>query len=139
VSGLCPGIQEHDDTSKEAVMEPFDPWTWRDPAVLVSGYDRPDERAGGTPDTADDSDFDRPEADPGSLDLVGYRVEAVDGGIGSIDEAGDEVDARYFIVDTGTWIFGRKVLLPEYDPDTFASPEYRQQVGAYYTDSYRTR
>jgi hypothetical protein len=68
-------------------------------------------------------------------------------------------------VDTGPWIFGRKVLLPagtvqrvdhaerkvyvdrtkdqikdspEYDPDTFVKLEYHDRVGAYYTESYRT-
>jgi hypothetical protein len=91
-------------------------------------------------------------------------VEATDGHIGSIDEASYEVGAAYLVVDTGPWIFGRKVLLPagtvdrvdrdrntvyvdrtknqikespEYDKDTFSSPGYREQVGTYYTDSYR--
>jgi hypothetical protein len=26
---------------------------------------------------------------------------------------------------------------PEYDEDTFRTPEYRERVGTYYTDSYR--
>jgi hypothetical protein len=144
---------------------PFEPWTWQDPAVLVGGYDRPDD------DLPDDdrpdgerTDIDRPEGDRGNIDLVGYDVEATDGRIGSIDEASNEVGASYLIVDTGPWIFGRKVLLPagtvqrvdhaerkvyvdrtkdqikgspEYDPDTFGQSEYRQQVGSYYEDSYR--
>jgi len=68
-------------------------------------------------------------------------------------------------VDTGPWIFGRKVLLPAgtvsqvdhaerkvyvdrakdqikdspgYDPDTFDKPEHRERVGGYFEDSYRT-
>jgi hypothetical protein len=45
-------------------------------------------------------------------DLVGYDVEALDGGIGRVDEASDDVGASYIVVDTGRWIFGRKVMLP---------------------------
>jgi len=45
-------------------------------------------------------------------DVVGYSVEATDGGIGKIDEASDEVGASSIVVDTGPWIFGKKVILP---------------------------
>lgn len=45
-------------------------------------------------------------------DLVGYDVEATDGSIGHIDEATNEAGASYVVVDTGPWIFGKKVLLP---------------------------
>ena len=48
----------------------------------------------------------------GSADLTGYSVEALDGGIGKIDEASNDVGASYVVVDTGPWIFGKKVLLP---------------------------
>ena len=44
-------------------------------------------------------------------DLVGYNVEAVDGGIGKIDEATYEAGSSV-VVDTGPWIFGKKVMLP---------------------------
>ena len=44
--------------------------------------------------------------------IVGYSVEALDGGIGKIDEASEEVGASSIVVDTGPWIFGRKVILP---------------------------
>lgn len=46
------------------------------------------------------------------LDLVGYRVEASDGHIGKIDKHSDGVDAAHIVVDTGVWIFGKRVLLP---------------------------
>jgi hypothetical protein len=46
------------------------------------------------------------------LRLEGFEVEARDGGIGKVDEATYDVDASYIVVDTGPWIFGRKVLLP---------------------------
>jgi hypothetical protein len=48
----------------------------------------------------------------GDIDLTGYSVEAVDGGIGKIDEATYDVGASYIVVDTGPWIFGKKVMLP---------------------------
>ena len=84
--------------------------------------------------------------------LVGFSVEAVDGGIGKIDEATNEVGASYIVVDTGPWIFGKKVMLPagvinrvdreeetvyvartkdqiknapEFDPDDYRSDRYR--------------
>ena len=44
--------------------------------------------------------------------IVGYSVEALDGGIGKIDAATQEVGASSIVVDTGPWILGRKVLLP---------------------------
>ena len=44
--------------------------------------------------------------------LVGFKVEAVDGGIGKIDEASNDVGASYIVVDTGPSIFGKKVMLP---------------------------
>jgi hypothetical protein len=46
----------------------------------------------------------------GSANLVGYSVEAADGGIGKVDEATNEVGSSYIVVDTGPWIFGKKVL-----------------------------
>ena len=45
-------------------------------------------------------------------DLTGHSVEAIDGGIGKIDEASNDVGASYIVVDTGPWIFGKKVMLP---------------------------
>jgi hypothetical protein len=48
----------------------------------------------------------------GDIDLTGYSVEALDGGIGKIDEATYDVGSSYVVVDTGPWIFGKKVLLP---------------------------
>ena len=44
-------------------------------------------------------------------DLRGFEVEARDGKIGSVDESSPP-GADHLIVDTGTWIFGKKVVLP---------------------------
>jgi hypothetical protein len=96
----------------------------------------------------------------GDIDITGYSVEATDGGIGKIDEATYEVGGSYLVVDTGPWIFGKKVLLPaglinridpesetvfvtrtkdeiksapEYDEERgFADEEYRGRLGGYY-------
>ena len=42
-------------------------------------------------------------------DVTGFEVEATDGGIGKVDEATNEVGSSYLVVDTGPWIFGKKV------------------------------
>jgi hypothetical protein len=147
-------------------MQPFifAPWMWRDPGMLVPGWPgEVDDR----PDAARSDDEARPTGtdERSGVDLTGYKVEASDGGIGSIDEATYDVGAACLVVDTGPWIFGRKVLLPagtvqridhderavyvdrtrdqiknspEYDKETFGSGEYRERVGTYYDDSYRT-
>ena len=47
------------------------------------------------------------------LDVVaGYDVEALDGSIGEVDEATFDASIAYIVVDTGPWIFGKKVMLP---------------------------
>ena len=95
----------------------------------------------------------------GTMDLAGYGVEAVDGGIGKIDEASNEVGASYIVVDTGPWIFGKKVMLPagvvmkvdhddekvfvnrtkdqiknapEFDDSMIKDEDYRGRLGTYY-------
>ncbi|HEU4426853.1 MAG TPA: PRC-barrel domain-containing protein [Pilimelia sp.] len=140
-------------------MQPFVPWVWRDPAFAGGHVGAEEERREDVPDSAE-ADKER-----AGSDLTGYDVEATDGKIGSVDEASHEAGAGYLVVDTGPWIFGRKVLLPagtvgqvdhaerkiyvdrtkeqvknspEYDPDTFGKPDYRDRVGSYYEESYRT-
>jgi hypothetical protein len=95
-------------------------------------------------------------------ELDGFKVEATDGEIGKVDEATNEVGASYIVVDTGPWIFGKKVVLPagvieridlednhvrvrltkdqiknspEYDAETYRSEEYRTRLGSYYTST----
>ena len=91
----------------------------------------------------------------GEIDVTGYSVEATDGGIGKIDEATYEVGGSYLVVDTGPWIFGKKVLLPaglvdRIDPESEtvsvsrtkdeikSAPEYDEQRG-FADDDYRGR
>ena len=108
--------------------------------------------------TTDIWTFSEASLDPASL--VGYSVEATDGGIGKIDEATGEAGRSHLIVDTGPWIFGKKVLLPagvvervdldtetvfvnrtkdeiknapEFDADELRDDKaYRGRVGSYY-------
>lgn len=48
-----------------------------------------------------------------TVDLAGFSVEAVDGSsIGKIDRVTYDVGSSYIVVDTGPWIFGKKVVLP---------------------------
>ena len=44
--------------------------------------------------------------------ITGYDVEAIDGSIGKIDDSTLEADSGHVVVDTGPWIFGKKVMLP---------------------------
>ena len=94
-----------------------------------------------------------------NTDLTGFSVEAIDGSIGKIDESTNEVGGSYIVVDTGPWIFGKKVLLPagvidridtmdeyvyvnrtkdeiknapEFDESRYRDPEYREEIGGYY-------
>ena len=91
-------------------------------------------------------------------DIDGYKVEAIDGSIGKVDRATYDVGGSYIVVDTGPWIFGKKVLLPagvleridrgdervyvnrtkdqikdapEYDESRF-DDTYRNEIGTYY-------
>ena len=99
---------------------------------------------------------------PGSWqgeDLSGFDVEALDGGIGSIDDATYEISGAFIVVDTGPWIFGKKVMIPagvisridaegkqvfvnrtkdeiknapEYHEDALGTDAYRRDLDAYY-------
>lgn len=52
-------------------------------------------------------------ADPTQgVDVTGFNVEATDGHIGKVDKATHDTDAQHIVVDTGPWIFGKKVVLP---------------------------
>jgi uncharacterized protein (TIGR02271 family) len=96
----------------------------------------------------------------GKTDISGFDVEATDGGIGSIDEATNTAGSSYIVVDTGPWIFGRKVMLPAgviqhidtaehrvwvsltkaeienapaFDELAYTDQTYRSEIGGYYT------
>ena len=93
------------------------------------------------------------------VDLTGFSVEATDGGIGKIDEATFDTSQSYVVVDTGPWIFGKKVMLPagvinrvdfdtetvyvsrskdeiknapEFDESRYHDDAYRAELGGYY-------
>ena len=51
-------------------------------------------------------------SDVSPINVVGYGVEASDGSIGKVDDAMYELGSSYIVVDTGPWIFGKKVMLP---------------------------
>lgn len=50
--------------------------------------------------------------DLNKADIVGYSVDALDGSIGKVDEATYDAGSAFVVVDTGPWIFGKKVMLP---------------------------
>ena len=96
--------------------------------------------------------------------IVGYGVEATDGSIGKVDDATYEVGSSYVVVDTGPWIFGKKVMLPagvienvdhdrekilvdrskdqikhapELDDTMVGDRGYRTRLGSYYDEASR--
>jgi hypothetical protein len=91
--------------------------------------------------------------------MTDYRIEARDGEIGRVDQATYDVGSSFIVVDTGPWIFGRKVMIPaglvsaidhenqrvlvdrsmeqiknapEFDRAKLDDPKYRERLGAYY-------
>ena len=97
------------------------------------------------------------------VDVTGFEVEATDGEVGTVVEAAYELGSSWLVVDTGPWIFGRKVLLPagtvesvdtearklyvdrtraeiksapEHDPSGYADQEYRLALADYYARFY---
>ncbi|MEV7013123.1 PRC-barrel domain containing protein [Streptosporangium sp. NPDC051022] len=94
-----------------------------------------------------------------SLSVIGFDVEATDGKIGSVEEESNVAGDSYVVVDTGFWIFGKKVVLPagtvtridaqerkvyvartkdeikqapEFDETTYREPAYRADLSGYY-------
>jgi hypothetical protein len=94
-----------------------------------------------------------------NLDLTGFKVEALDGSIGKVDEATYDAGGSFIVVDTGPWIFGKKVMLPagvtrdidldtetvfvdrtkeqiknapEFEEERYRNETYRSEVGSYY-------
>ena len=94
-----------------------------------------------------------------AVDLTGFKVEALDGSIGKVDESTYEAGGSFVVVDTGPWIFGKKVMLPagviqdvdldaqtifvnrtkdeiknapEFDDKTYHDEAYRNRLGSYY-------
>jgi hypothetical protein len=100
-----------------------------------------------------------PEDEWSTMDLTGFKVEATDGEIGTVDEATKGTGANYLVLKTGPWIFGKKIMLPagvisgidpdgrkvfvnvsknqienapEFDDASFHEPAYRDALGTYY-------
>ena len=92
-------------------------------------------------------------------DISGFSVEAIDGSIGKVDDATYEVGSSHIVVDTGPWIFGKKVMVPagivrgideteervfvnrtkeqiksapQLDEELVADDAYRSDLGTYY-------
>jgi hypothetical protein len=99
-----------------------------------------------------------------NLDLSGFSVEALDDGIGKVDEATYEAGGSFVVVDTGPWIFGKKVMLPagtirdidldsetifvnltkdeiknapEFDESRHSDESYRNELSSYYSGRRR--
>jgi hypothetical protein len=97
------------------------------------------------------------------LDLLGYRVVGTDEEIGLVADFVDANDQPAFVVDTGAWVVGQRILLPAgtvesidhaarqirvdrsgteireappYEVSTGESEEYRNHLTHYYCDLY---
>jgi hypothetical protein len=95
----------------------------------------------------------------GTANLSGFNVEALDGAIGKVDEATSDVGSSYLVIDTGPWIFGKRVMLPagiidrvdtegetvwvnrtkdeiknapEFDESRVTDEQYRDELAGYY-------
>lgn len=44
--------------------------------------------------------------------ISGFAVDAIDGSIGYVDEASEKAGEGYIVVDTGPWIFGKRIAIP---------------------------
>lgn len=102
--------------------------------------------------------------DAPTVDLTGFEVEARDGSIGKVDEATYEATGSFIVVDTGPWIFGKRVMIPAgmvtridldaktvdiglmkdeikqaptFDKDAYRDEKYRTELGDYYGQSRR--
>src|SRR3954451_7551599 len=99
------------------------------------------------------------QTEDADVDITGFGVEAIDGSIGKVDDATYDTDSSSIIVDTGPWIFGKKVMLPagvvnrideaeervwveltkdqiknapEFDETGFTDGSYHDELGSYY-------
>ena len=97
-------------------------------------------------------------------DLVGYHAQATDGSMGKVIETSHATGESYLVLKTGALMFGHKVMIPagtvshidhsdhtvyldrsraqvnagpDFDPDSYTRPDYRNRLGEYYNDTYR--
>lgn len=93
-------------------------------------------------------------------DIVGFEVEATDGSIGKVIAASDDATANYLVIDTGSWLFSKKVVIPagmvrnidrdakkvhvdrskdeiksapEFDEERYRKNEYHEELARHYT------
>ena len=100
---------------------------------------------------------------PSAQDIIGYHVEATDGRCGKVEEVHGAANGSFLVVDTGPWIFGRKLMLPagvvthvdhvdrnvyvdrtkdeiknspEVEPGMYHDVAHREKVEGYYATNY---
>lgn len=109
--------------------------------------------------TTDMWSYDSGSDDWTTTDITGYKVQALDGDMGKVDEANRTSGQHSIVVDTGPWILGQKVLLPAgvltnvdhtnqivmvnatkdqiksaptFDEQTYRDDAYRSDISSYY-------
>src|SRR5690348_13129836 len=100
------------------------------------------------------------------VELEGFSVEALDGPIGHVVERRRSIDGTCIVIETGPWIFGKKVVLPagvvdrirpdeekiyvertkdavknapQLDETRLGEPGYREEIDGYYAALGSTR
>lgn len=61
-------------------------------------------------------------------DMFGFQMRATDGDIGRVEDFyfdDDQWQVRYFVVNTGSWLFGRRVLIA---PQAIEAPLWEEEV-----------
>lgn len=61
-------------------------------------------------------------------DIIGYRVKATDGQIGTVKDFYFDDEAwtvRYIVLDTGHWLPGRRVLI---SPESVGEPDWQREI-----------
>jgi hypothetical protein len=98
--------------------------------------------------------------------FIGYRVVATDEEVGEVTDVINTTDHRAFVIDTGAWVVGQRILLPvgtveyvdhvarqvkvdrsateirdapPYEVASDENPEYRNRLTHYYCDLYSDR
>ncbi|MDG6110312.1 PRC-barrel domain containing protein [Dactylosporangium aurantiacum] len=100
----------------------------------------------------------------GTQNLAGFEVRATDGSVGTVAEDGDQLGTTCLVVDNGSWMPSRRMMLPAgtvedvdcaagiirldrtgsqlrdspaYDPESFGRPHYYDVVAHYFADTYQ--
>lgn len=165
----APGIDADKPVSRQHEIElaKYYSWTyWWDELPHGRQFSQTPEKTAGRPSEAGGAAGTETEVADPSLrsvrEIVGYDIEASDGGLGHVDDLITDTAAwivRYAVIDTGKWLPGEKILIaprwvdeidwsaktmsidlsremikscPRYDPSTPINRQYEEQLYDFY-------